>query len=264
MKLEEYPNFLHEWIERLGKATIHNNSQYTVVGADGQLKQDMLEGNQCTARMFSGYATRRGEYILFKLSVASEMTIGQMEYLQWLLNDSPLASHYITKESLEVDLTDCVVLDGTKSSTTLLMAIMAYRYLWEFPHIVDNWNKLTSLGMDKSDALILSHYISGQGDISVAGYNTNHYLMKYGSFTKESMGLFSQGVFPKIRGPFIEGKESGSVDGVYRVTNRLDDNLMLGLRAAIKGEESNGLFGSTVTSVVGVHQQVFDYWESIQ
>jgi hypothetical protein len=155
------------------------------------------------------------QYILMRLMPEGgniRYSAYKVEYLDWLLKESPFSSYY-TEESFE----EAVALGGiairTDVPSNLMMnALQMIRYVWEFPEMVDNWAELVKAGLSPSDAFVCTHFISRSGEVTTSGIgNDNHFVFDPVRFQIGALGLF-ESLEPEYREDAY--RSTGTYEGI--------------------------------------------------
>lgn len=91
-------------------------------------------------------------------------------YLDWLLNRSPYASTFISKNAISSLNYGFSVSDCATPSNLMAAGLVATRRMWEYPYILRVWVDLTKAGVNENLAYYLAHLaackVNGEGSIS--------------------------------------------------------------------------------------------------
>lgn len=78
-------------------------------------------------------------------------------YLKWLKNDSPYASCILNK-TVKSMWKDGMIVSCHSPTNLMMQCLTLYRYVWEYPEVVDLCVKLMKKGVHGNTAILFSHY----------------------------------------------------------------------------------------------------------
>jgi len=98
------------------------------------------------------------------------------KYINWWVNDSFVADAFITKEEGTI-LEKGSILDCSYPASYVVLAMIGLRYMWEFPQVVQNWEKFKK-HVPYDAAIIMAHMFSTHNNTVWEGkfksINSNH------------------------------------------------------------------------------------------
>ena len=98
------------------------------------------------------------------------------EWMEWLVNDSPFASAFITKnfdEALEYGY----VLDVSKGASLIYCAAIAMRTAHEFNYILSSWKDMEDWGLNPLTRFMLAHSLNKQGEMYTPVCRSGHHIV---------------------------------------------------------------------------------------
>jgi len=79
-------------------------------------------------------------------------------WTHWLRTESPWSSP-IANRSTRDAIDNGLIVDGLYPANYVAQTLQASRQCWEFPHIIEMWNRLRKRGVEPILALVVSHYL---------------------------------------------------------------------------------------------------------
>lgn len=124
-----------------------------------------------------------------------ELEAHEIEYMNWVLLFSPWRHAYLTTDWKDIE-ENGLILSTIYSAQYTVGAMIAIRYLGEFPEMVRSWWLLQQQpGISRKLAFVLCHRLAVDEDWEVSAYkehygigNNNHHL--FNSFDKTSFKMF--------------------------------------------------------------------------
>lgn len=98
------------------------------------------------------------------------------EWMEWLVNDSPFASAFITKnfdEALEYGY----VLDVSKGANLIYCAAIAMRTAHEFNYILSSWKDMEDWGLNPLTRFMLAHSLNKTGEVYTPVCRSGHHIV---------------------------------------------------------------------------------------
>lgn len=139
----------------------------------------------------------------------------KVEYLRWLTYKSAYAKFFVKKGGKAVHNAGMVVCKPSVGGSNILAgALIAHRYIWEYPTVIMVWHYLVKHGVDPSIAFYHAHQVktSDFENIDNIQYNLQgHNCLSGASFNKASVLRFKEGK------PFKENRP-WSKDDYYTYT----------------------------------------------
>ena len=137
------------------------------------------------------------------------------KYLKWLFNRSPWAgTFYNTEPPAEGEF----VYSRTDVPANLMAGgLIAFRAIYEYPHIVTNWSWLVRNGVKESYAFILAHSMLGrtEGIPCVPGSPDNHHAVSGISMSDEFIKNFCKGKMAIANFSYVSGAPYTQVNAAW-------------------------------------------------
>lgn len=158
-KINSGISHLHkEWKQRSLSKT--SNASIVVVCKNGVVQTIGMQA--CHGGLSRSYSSPP-EYIISGIQRPSERMNYRTEdseevYLNYLLNDSPFANAFVTKDAKEALAQECVVARADLPSNIMAAGLVSTRRVWEFPHISRITADLIKHGVNPDLAFLISHY----------------------------------------------------------------------------------------------------------
>ena len=137
------------------------------------------------------------------------------KYLKWLFNRSPWAyTFYNTDPPAEGEF----VYSRTDVPSNLMVGgLIAFRAIYEYPHIIGHWSWLVRKGVNETYAFILAHSMSYQKkEIKcVLGSPDNHHAVAGISMSDKSIKRFCKGKMAIANLNYVSGEAYSQVNGAW-------------------------------------------------
>ena len=233
-------------------------NHYSVVGTRGTYR---AHGNEaCSAGIRSEVKVGTPEYVVMKTiyNYRNRGTKFNKEYLNWLLTSSPLSHIYLTESVEELEELGSIVIDCKTPANLLIIAMQAFRYLWEFPFFINTWEKLVELGLDPDYAFVAVHHTSLKGELSsIGGGNSNHHIFP-STIPAKTLLRFKELSLAREEPPFSSAFKYEGVQYTWKSSGvslheALSRNIMKG-----KGKVDHAFGSSEVTKVDNPYEQLFN------
>ena len=260
----KYPLKVHLEMDLLNSLEDGNTlNHYSVVGTKGTYRAHGKE--VCSAGIRSKVTVGTPEYVVMKTihRYGDSATKFNKEYLNWLLTSSPLSHIYLTESVEELEELGSVVIDCNIPANLLIIAMQAFRYLWEFPFFINTWEKLVELGLDPDYAFVAVHLTSLKGELSLgANGNSNHHIFSSSMSAKTLLHFKELSLDVKERSFSVACKYEGvqhtwSSSGVS-LYEALSSNVLKG-----KAEVNHAFGSSEVDKVDNPYEQLFKAVKSV-
>ena len=148
------------------------------------------------------------------------------KYLKWLFNRSPWAyTYYNTDPPAEGEF----VYSRTDVPSNLMVGgLIAFRAIYEYPHIIGHWRWLVRNGVNETYAFILAHSMSykKKGIPCVPGSPDNHHAVAGIGMSDKSIKNFCKGKMAIANlnyvsgAPYTQVNEAWGVDGIGDTSRR--------------------------------------------
>ncbi len=140
-------------------------------------------------------------------------------YYDWLLNRSPYASAFVTKDARKAHKKDrYVVMDVSVPANLLQGALVATRQTWEHNPVCYTQHKLTQLGVNESVAHLLGCLLrptrSSPSNLTLSVQGSGHFHIDVHYMSLEDCIRFTSNKPENLEKPYNQG---GSVVGVHKM-----------------------------------------------
>lgn len=130
-----------------------------------------------------------------------------LQYMHWLLVDSPYAETFISKSAHQALLDKYTISDSMAPANLMVGGMVAVRRLWEFPIIARIFCDLTNRGVNKNLAYVLGHTVAGsferEGSYDFSTLRGAHTSIG-GAIAARAAGNFIKGVVITKSKPYKE------------------------------------------------------------
>jgi len=152
-------------VEGMEDATITEQNYIAIISEDCKVRY--LSNNACAAGLLEGYntewATNNTPVVIVSALMHGEdgrylqNTEVGLRFLDWLLNRSPYACTFISKNSKEVVDSGFVLCDPDTNRDLMVGGLVACRVMWEYTSACEGWYELVSRGCNENLAFLVSH-----------------------------------------------------------------------------------------------------------
>lgn len=203
--MHKHPQILKA-LELLKREGTGGNSNYCVVG---ETSFEHYHRQACHLGLGGEAASKvdRRIAVVNYLNDPTHGSEGVKIYLQWLLNESPFAFTFVSKDVDQVLKDKYIIHDAHTPANLMAAGCVTVRHLWENEHIIANFVALVKRGVNKNLAFLLAHI----GFASGKSWDLNHYRTQHTCVTPCRMD--SGAVLNFMRGNVVSEKHLYS-DGV--------------------------------------------------
>lgn len=147
-------------------------------------------------------------------------------FIDWLVNRSPYAPAFATKDVNEILERGSFVCDAKVSSSLIVGGLIASRVMWEYTNVCKAWYELVSRGCNENLSFLLAHFADyGEGLISFRRYDEGHKSVNYYHVSTEYVNSFINSKPSRLEPPYSElcgYKEISNTWGPYTQRDRSD------------------------------------------
>lgn len=127
-------------------------------------------------------------------------------YLDWLLNRSPYASTFVTKDAYECLISKVVVSNSFTPANLMAAGLVASRRLWEYPVKARVMIDLVKAGVNENLAFYLGHItncpFNREGKYNLGGHSSAHCSVNTNWFDNEALLNFMKGKSTYLKKPY--------------------------------------------------------------
>lgn len=141
------------------------------------------------------------------------------KYYDWLLNRSPLADCYYTKDATRALKDNFIITNVDQPGNAVMAACISHRYLWEESKVVKVWGDLVSEGVDERGAFVLAHCISAPYDAEEEGLGRRVSITATSRNTNHT--IFGSEIIKSTLPQFVSGERIGKIDPMYKDSGKI-------------------------------------------